>query len=104
MRLRFEKLEKMSNDQMLKIVDFRGMFQLPAVMYLGFVLHHTVHHRGTIVDVSAADGGEGAFDLRRELGCCRGSQGCAERLEGGIAKHQGREVQGRKRGRSALSL
>jgi uncharacterized damage-inducible protein DinB len=44
----FENLTKLSNDQLLKIVDFRGMFQLPAVMYLGFILHHTVHHRGQL--------------------------------------------------------
>jgi len=31
---RFEKLTKLSNEQLLKIVDFRGIFQLPAVMYL----------------------------------------------------------------------
>jgi uncharacterized damage-inducible protein DinB len=43
-----ENLAKLSNDQLLKIVDFRGMFQLPAVMYLGFILHHTVHHRGQL--------------------------------------------------------
>jgi uncharacterized damage-inducible protein DinB len=24
------------------------MFQLPAVMYLNFILHHTVHHRGQL--------------------------------------------------------
>jgi uncharacterized damage-inducible protein DinB len=45
---RFEKLGKLSNEELLKIVDFRGMFQLPVVMYLGFVLHHTVHHRGQL--------------------------------------------------------
>jgi uncharacterized damage-inducible protein DinB len=45
---RIEKLEKMSNEDLLKIVDFRGSFQLPAVMYLGFVLHHSVHHRGQL--------------------------------------------------------
>ncbi len=45
---RVEKLTKMSTEHMLKTVDFRGMFQLPAVMYLGFVLHHTVHHRGQL--------------------------------------------------------
>jgi uncharacterized damage-inducible protein DinB len=45
---RMEKLSNLSNDQLLTIVDFRGMFQLPAVMYLGFVLHHTVHHRGQL--------------------------------------------------------
>jgi uncharacterized damage-inducible protein DinB len=45
---RFEKLTKLSNDQLLKIVDFRGMFQLPAVMYLNFVLNHSIHHRGQL--------------------------------------------------------
>ena len=45
---RMEKLAAASNEQLLHIVDFRGMFQLPAVMYLGFVLHHTVHHRGQL--------------------------------------------------------
>ncbi|PWT90284.1 MAG: hypothetical protein C5B56_05675 [Proteobacteria bacterium] len=45
---RFETLTKLSNEQLLKIVDFRGMFQLPAVMYLNFVLHHSVHHRGQL--------------------------------------------------------
>ena len=44
----FEALTKLSNDQLVKIVDFRGMFQLPAVMYLGFILHHSVHHRGQL--------------------------------------------------------
>jgi uncharacterized damage-inducible protein DinB len=44
----FEKLTNLSNEQLLKVVDFRGMFQLPAVMYLNFVLHHSVHHRGQL--------------------------------------------------------
>jgi uncharacterized damage-inducible protein DinB len=44
----FEKLTKASDEQLTKIVDFRGLFQLPAVMYLGFILHHTVHHRGQL--------------------------------------------------------
>ena len=43
-----DTLSKLSNEQLLKIVDFRGMFQLPAVMYLNFILHHTVHHRGQL--------------------------------------------------------
>jgi uncharacterized damage-inducible protein DinB len=45
---RFEKLTKLSNEQLLKIVDFRGLFQLPAVMYLNFVLNHSIHHRGQL--------------------------------------------------------
>ncbi len=44
----FEQLTKLSDEQLMKIVDFRGMFQLPAVMYLGFILHHSVHHRGQL--------------------------------------------------------
>jgi uncharacterized damage-inducible protein DinB len=47
-RSNMEKLKGLSNQQLLKIIDFRGMFQLPAVMYLGFILHHTVHHRGQL--------------------------------------------------------
>ena len=45
---RFEKLAKLSPEALLKVVDFRGMFQMPAVMYLSFVMHHTVHHRGQL--------------------------------------------------------
>ena len=45
---RFEKLKTLSKEQLLKIVDFRGMFQLPAVRYLDFVLHHSIHHRGQL--------------------------------------------------------
>ena len=44
----FDQLTKLSDEQLLKIVDFRGMFQLPAVMYLTFLLHHSVHHRGQL--------------------------------------------------------
>ena len=45
---RVEKLATLSNEQLLKIVDFRGMFQMPAVMYLDFILHHSIHHRGQL--------------------------------------------------------
>lgn len=45
---RFQALTKLSNDQLLKIVDFRGLFQLPAVMYLNFILNHSIHHRGQL--------------------------------------------------------
>ena len=49
---------KLSNEQLMKIVDFRGMFQLPAVMYLNFVLHHTVHHRGQLSTYLRSMGGK----------------------------------------------
>ena len=45
---RVEKLANLSTEQLMKVVDFRGVFQLPAVMYLGFVIHHSIHHRGQL--------------------------------------------------------
>ena len=49
---RFEKnleaLSKASTEQLTKIVDFRGMFQRPAVMFLQLAMVHTVHHRGQL--------------------------------------------------------
>ena len=32
----------------MKIVDFRGLFQLPAVAFLDFSVHHIIHHRGQL--------------------------------------------------------
>jgi len=46
--VRFGKLTTLSPEQLLKIVDFRGMFQLPAILYLNFVTQHTIHHRGQL--------------------------------------------------------
>jgi uncharacterized damage-inducible protein DinB len=44
----FEALTKTSGEQLAKIVDFRGMFQWPAVKFAMFGLHHTIHHRGQL--------------------------------------------------------
>ena len=43
-----QRLEKLSDEQLLKIVDFRGIRQWPAVLYLQSGLHHTIHHRGQL--------------------------------------------------------
>jgi uncharacterized damage-inducible protein DinB len=49
---RFEKnceaLSKLSADQLLKMVDFRGMFQRPAVTFLQIGINHSIHHRGQL--------------------------------------------------------
>ena len=55
---RFETLTKMSSDQLMKVVDFRGMFQLPAVMYLNFVINHSIHHRGQLSMLLRPAGGK----------------------------------------------
>ena len=44
----FDALIKVSGEQLVKIVDFRGLFQQPAVMFLQFGLVHTIHHRGQL--------------------------------------------------------
>ena len=41
---------------MLKVVDFFGMFQWPAVSYLGFGNNHSVHHRGQLATYLRAMG------------------------------------------------
>jgi len=43
-----DQLTRLSDEQLTKIIDFRGIFQLPAVMYLNFVLQHSTHHRGQL--------------------------------------------------------
>jgi len=43
-----EQLSKLSADQLLKSIDFRGLFQHPAVTYLNFALNHSIHHRGQL--------------------------------------------------------
>jgi uncharacterized damage-inducible protein DinB len=44
----FEALVNISPEKLVKIVDFRGMFQKPAVTFLIFGLNHTIHHRGQL--------------------------------------------------------
>jgi uncharacterized damage-inducible protein DinB len=42
------RLENLSGEQLVKIIDFRGMFQLPAVAFVQFNLFHSIHHRGQL--------------------------------------------------------
>ena len=44
----FEQLGNTPAEQLTKIVDFRGVMQQPAVMYLSFLLNHSIHHRGQL--------------------------------------------------------
>lgn len=45
---RFEALTKLTGEELSKIVDFRGLVQQPAVLYLQLGLVHTIHHRGQL--------------------------------------------------------
>ena len=41
-------IKSMSGEQLVKIIDFRGMFQMPAISYLTFSSNHSIHHRGQL--------------------------------------------------------
>ncbi len=43
-----QRLQELKDEDLIKIMDFRGMFQLPAVLYLNFILSHSIHHRGQL--------------------------------------------------------
>lgn len=43
-----DALTNTTGGQLAKMVDFRGMFQMPAVSFLGLGMHHTIHHRGQL--------------------------------------------------------
>ena len=42
------KIEGLSGEALARMIDFRGMFQLPAVGFIQLALHHTIHHRGQL--------------------------------------------------------
>ncbi len=44
----FDAVTQMSGDQLIKIMDFRGLFQNQAFTFLEAGLHHTIHHRGQL--------------------------------------------------------
>lgn len=54
----FQKLTTLTAEQAVKIMDFRGLFELPAVTYLRFSLNHTIHHRGQLCAYIRAMGGK----------------------------------------------
>jgi len=44
----FERLSGLTGEQLVKVIDFRGVLQMPAVLYLEFMVKHSVHHRGQL--------------------------------------------------------
>jgi uncharacterized damage-inducible protein DinB len=43
-----EKVKKLSGAQLTKEISLGGVFNLPAVAYLDFLVRHTAHHRGQL--------------------------------------------------------
>jgi uncharacterized damage-inducible protein DinB len=54
----FDRLAGLSGEQLIKVLDFRGLFQLPAVSYLDFGIRHSIHHRGQLSAYLRAMGGK----------------------------------------------
>ncbi len=44
----FDAVSKLSGEQLIRMVDFRGVVQRPAFAFLQIGLLHTVHHRGQL--------------------------------------------------------
>jgi uncharacterized damage-inducible protein DinB len=42
------RVEAMTAEQLLTPVTFFGVFNMPAVFYLGFLNNHSIHHRGEL--------------------------------------------------------
>ena len=43
------RVAALTGEQLLTPVNFFGVFNLPAVLYLGFLNNHCIHHRGALV-------------------------------------------------------
>jgi len=54
----FEGLTRLTGEQAAKVIDFRGLFQFPAVAYLDFSIRHSSHHRGQLSTYLRAMGGK----------------------------------------------
>ena len=54
----FQKVAALSPEQASKVLDFRGIFQLPAVAFLRASMSHTIHHRGQLSTYLRALGGK----------------------------------------------
>jgi uncharacterized damage-inducible protein DinB len=56
MPAKLDQVRAMSGDQLTRIVDFFGMFQWPAVSFVGFANNHSIHHRGQLAAYLRASG------------------------------------------------
>lgn len=47
-RQNVERLKALSGDHLVKVIDFRGTYQFPAVSFVTIASNHTIHHRGQL--------------------------------------------------------
>ena len=42
------RLKALTGDDLVRVLDFRGMFQFPAVVFVTIAQNHSIHHRGQL--------------------------------------------------------
>ena len=52
------KVANLDPHALMKVIDFHGIVQMPAVMYLTFLNNHMIHHRGQLSTYLRAMGGK----------------------------------------------
>ena len=72
-----DKIRKMTGEQLNRPVDFRGMFQWPAVTVPAVRDEPLDPSPRPVIGLSPADGGEGAVDLRLQLRRVACAKGCS---------------------------
>src|SRR5262249_1470501 len=45
---KLEQMERLMGEHLTRIIDVRGLIQLPAVAYVQVGMNHTIHHRGQL--------------------------------------------------------
>jgi len=41
-------LSALKGDDLNRVIDFRGVFNFPAIVYIGLMNSHSIHHRGQL--------------------------------------------------------
>lgn len=43
-----DRVRRLDSEQLVRPIDFYGVFNLPGAFYLGFLNNHSIHHRGQL--------------------------------------------------------
>ena len=75
--IKIEKVKKLTPEFWAKRMEFFGMYNQPAALYLQFMLNHAIHHRGQLTAYLRPMGAKvpniygGSFDEPMEFECRR---------------------------------
>jgi uncharacterized damage-inducible protein DinB len=52
------QLRQLTPEQLAKVIDFRGIMRMPAVVFLQILMNHSIHHRGQLSTYLRPAGGK----------------------------------------------